>query len=634
MLEGLDAVLWSELDHAYGPATDVPVLLRKLTSTKPVDWVGAIDQLYGTIFHQGTLYDSTPPAIPFLIELLDCPPVKCRGKIMLLLADMVQVPWSDIDEEDRQQAGTYELDEDYIPLLHATYAAVWTGWKTYLLAGSDIDPRLRVTAPRLLAEMSATPLDVIASVIADESPHQEITATLRRWFEEEPNPVVQASILMALGKWTKHDPTCLLFIRQQLDDNEHEVTPVRLAATMALAEHPEPPRDALDVFVAVLENPDICKDIFSAPHAAVEDRHDPVRRAMKGYLDGPEAVEELDRAGDDSGVDEDFRYPWVSWVTLGSVLGQMSRLSPRDCQSLAEPLVRLLTTDSTFSIWAAKKLLRKAVFHDVDLRQTQPSDLTQPQYDILSTLFDDPECWATRVVNTQEDIEAMGVPYDRKELARLLGCKARVTSPEKAERHLLRLLRSEARGSKGAPRPEEPVTKDHFHFLERLSLRSLGSDPFMPLLDRFPGLKELEIGAHTSDRGLAMIGDLPCLKEIWLNAHITDNGFLELLRFSTLERVFAIGSRVTAAAASVIARLPHIKEFSGIPLTDAGLHAIADAGLPLEKLHLQQAPITDASVDALATLPRLWILHAEGTGITESGVSQLQKALPDCRIYT
>jgi hypothetical protein len=91
---------------------------------------------------------------------------------------------------------------------------------------------------------------------------------------------------------------------------------------------------------------------------------------------------------------------------------------------------------------------------------------------------------------------------------------------------------------------------------------------------------------------------------------------------------------VTAAAASVIAKLPRLKEFSGVPLTDAGLRIIADAELPLEKLHLQQAPITDASVDALATFSRLWLLHLEGTAITEAGVLQLRKALPQCRIHS
>src|SRR5688500_15942330 len=138
MLECLDHVLWSELSHAYGPATDVPDMLRKLTSQVQAVWVVAIDQLYGTIFHQGSLYDCTPPTIPFLIELLDYRQAKCRGRIMQFLADVVTVPNSDIDEETKKLGG-YELDEEYLGRLRATYQAVWSGWKTYLRAGSDVD---------------------------------------------------------------------------------------------------------------------------------------------------------------------------------------------------------------------------------------------------------------------------------------------------------------------------------------------------------------------------------------------------------------------------------------------------------------------------------------------------------------
>ena len=34
MLEGLDAVEWAQLTHAYGAAVDVPELIRALTSSQ------------------------------------------------------------------------------------------------------------------------------------------------------------------------------------------------------------------------------------------------------------------------------------------------------------------------------------------------------------------------------------------------------------------------------------------------------------------------------------------------------------------------------------------------------------------------------------------------------------------------
>lgn len=65
-LEGLDRVDWSGLTHAYGPADDVPGLLRELAAGED-----AFDALFGNVWHQGTVYPATAPTIPFLLELLD-----------------------------------------------------------------------------------------------------------------------------------------------------------------------------------------------------------------------------------------------------------------------------------------------------------------------------------------------------------------------------------------------------------------------------------------------------------------------------------------------------------------------------------------------------------------------------------
>ena len=68
-MEGLDDVPWHELNHAYGSAEDVPGLLRQL-KTWPPDKRGEGSPLYalfGNIWHQGTIYQATGYAVPFLI---------------------------------------------------------------------------------------------------------------------------------------------------------------------------------------------------------------------------------------------------------------------------------------------------------------------------------------------------------------------------------------------------------------------------------------------------------------------------------------------------------------------------------------------------------------------------------------
>ena len=79
MLEGLDAIDWSSLTHAHGPATDVPELLRSLLSEDPDVRLQALAELVEKIWHQGTVYPASAAAIPFLFELLTHPDVHDPG---------------------------------------------------------------------------------------------------------------------------------------------------------------------------------------------------------------------------------------------------------------------------------------------------------------------------------------------------------------------------------------------------------------------------------------------------------------------------------------------------------------------------------------------------------------------------
>jgi hypothetical protein len=68
-LAGLEEIAWAGLVHAYGPAGDVPGLLRALISESPDERERAMHELYGNIFHQGSRYEATAHAVPFLARL-------------------------------------------------------------------------------------------------------------------------------------------------------------------------------------------------------------------------------------------------------------------------------------------------------------------------------------------------------------------------------------------------------------------------------------------------------------------------------------------------------------------------------------------------------------------------------------
>lgn len=66
-MTSLDEIRWGELQHAYGTAEDVPGQLRKLRVASTCE--EALDELFGNIWHQGTVYEATSFAVPFLVEL-------------------------------------------------------------------------------------------------------------------------------------------------------------------------------------------------------------------------------------------------------------------------------------------------------------------------------------------------------------------------------------------------------------------------------------------------------------------------------------------------------------------------------------------------------------------------------------
>ena len=88
MLEGLDKIDWSRLNHAYGAASDVPGQIRDLVSPNAKKRDHALWSLYGNIFHQGTRYQATAYAVPFLFEIAENQKSPDRHQIIELLVSL------------------------------------------------------------------------------------------------------------------------------------------------------------------------------------------------------------------------------------------------------------------------------------------------------------------------------------------------------------------------------------------------------------------------------------------------------------------------------------------------------------------------------------------------------------------
>ncbi|MQS16974.1 HEAT repeat domain-containing protein [Streptomyces kaniharaensis] len=87
-LSGLDAIDWAELEHAYGPASDVPEQLRALCGPDEGGRKQALHSFNGNIFHQGSRYPASAVAVPFLARMAADTTLPERAEVLRLLASL------------------------------------------------------------------------------------------------------------------------------------------------------------------------------------------------------------------------------------------------------------------------------------------------------------------------------------------------------------------------------------------------------------------------------------------------------------------------------------------------------------------------------------------------------------------
>ena len=133
MLEGLDAVLWSDLTHAYGTAGDVPELIRAVTSADESTRRKAWHSLYGNLWHQGTIYEATAHAVPFFIELAGSTSVTEREWVLGYLVNLAGgTSYNDVHQHsglfaDRRNTSEFQRRKQELGWVEATRAAVRRG---------------------------------------------------------------------------------------------------------------------------------------------------------------------------------------------------------------------------------------------------------------------------------------------------------------------------------------------------------------------------------------------------------------------------------------------------------------------------------------------------------------------------
>ncbi|RGP63183.1 tdg mug dna glycosylase [Fusarium sporotrichioides] len=158
-LFGLDSINWSQLNHAYGSADDVPVLLKQLQSTDPEVYLTAFDAFWSNIYHQGTRYSASVEAVPFLYALFDHQTTKNRDGLLYMITSLAvgHPDWSIPDGVDlakwQQQINNYDATKHGYALDEfRTYEAAEKGLAFVIRSLREESPLIiKITAAHHLA---------------------------------------------------------------------------------------------------------------------------------------------------------------------------------------------------------------------------------------------------------------------------------------------------------------------------------------------------------------------------------------------------------------------------------------------------------------------------------------------------
>ncbi len=188
---------WRSLEHAYGDASDIPVLLEQLRSPKKNVRRDALTSIDHAILHQGGGYSAAPAVAPFLVELVADPSVQDRAPILNLLARLGEEHrWNKRDLKDamfRPHASYVAILDQAADLLERTYHATRAGVPVYLELLNDGEVAVRREAAHLVAWFEEDRALVLPKLLAahDAEHHGE----------------ARAAIVLALGVMWRHTVT-------------------------------------------------------------------------------------------------------------------------------------------------------------------------------------------------------------------------------------------------------------------------------------------------------------------------------------------------------------------------------------------------------------------------------------------
>jgi hypothetical protein len=275
--DALSQVPWSDLTRAYGAAVDTPEHLLALLADDPEERRRAVDALWPSICHQGTVYEASCAVVPFLIRIMREGPPDGRQSVLYLLAGLAH----------RDTYAHRNGRKLYVKYIHDSEHGkndrhAWWSNEAYLRDGGDYqDVRWMVRAHRLTLEglpdylilLNSDDRDIVLASLhllaafqeASERIVPEIDRLLPAFhIEGEQAQVLEAEALLTLAALLPPESPLWRRHLDRLVPRGQSRPLVRYAAAAALARYrPEatPQEGASELVEAVVE-PEALDDLY------------------------------------------------------------------------------------------------------------------------------------------------------------------------------------------------------------------------------------------------------------------------------------------------------------------------------------------------------------------------------------
>ena len=157
---------------------------------------------------------------------------------------------------------------------------------------------------------------------------------------------------------------------------------------------------------------------------------------------------------------------------------------------------------------------------------------------------------------------------------------------------------------------------------------SWATDSDMPLLAQMNGLRQLDLSlTRISDRGLRALRTAPAIEELnlYFAEQITDEGAATVKGWKRLRRLNLRGTKITDATLEVLSGVPALEwlDIGWAQITDTGLDYLASL-TNLRHLAMGGNKLTDTSLQFLRQMPQIEYLDLGGMQRTDSGLWSLQ----------